>query len=272
MSPLRFSPHCLVSAAVLLLAWGFTQAAHSGQTCEAKKPSPETVARSMDLALHTAQTLEAQYQQSGTRVVLLARAGQDLSAYQQTWSHVGWAYRSADGPWRVVHKLNQCGSDQSTLMRQGLGEFFLDDLWRYQAIWAAAPAPVADALWPLLQDDQRVQRLHERRYSMLSYAWGTRYQQSNQWALETLALAFEPGITQREQAQAWLRFKGYRPASLRINARTRLGARMTRANIAFDDHPNEKRFASQIETITADSVLQWLPQSLQFATLQQVGQ
>ncbi len=39
---------------------------------------------------------------------------------------------------------------------------------------------------------------------------------------------------------------------------TRLGARMTAANVAFDDHPNEKRFSDRIETVTVDSVFTWL--------------
>jgi hypothetical protein len=33
---------------------------------------------------------------------------------------------------------------------------------------------------------------------------------------------------------------------------------MTKANVAFDDHPNEKRFSDRIETVTVDSVLVWL--------------
>ena len=33
---------------------------------------------------------------------------------------------------------------------------------------------------------------------------------------------------------------------------------MTAANVAFDDHPNEKRFTDRIETVTADSVFEWL--------------
>lgn len=244
----------------------------AGQNCNDARPSPQTVARSMELAQQTAQALEADYRQRGTRVVLLARAGQDLSRYGQTWSHVGWAYRSSQGPWRVVHKLNQCGTDQAMLMRQGLGEFFLDDLWRYQAVWSAAPQPLADALWRLLQDNRRATALHQRRYNMLSYTWGTRYQQSNQWALETLALAAEPAVGTREQAQAWLRFKGYQPSVLKIRALTRLGANATRANIAFDDHPNAQRFSNRIETTTADSILQWLPHSLQFSAPQYIHQ
>ena len=30
------------------------------------------------------------------------------------------------------------------------------------------------------------------------------------------------------------------------------------ANIAFDDHPNDKRFSDRIETVTVDSVFEWL--------------
>jgi hypothetical protein len=55
---------------------------------------------------------------------------------------------------------------------------------------------------------------------------------------------------------------------LRIGALTRLGARASSANVAFDDHPNEKRFADRIETVTVDSVLVWLVQAGLTATPQ----
>lgn len=91
---------------------------------------------------------------------------------------------------------------------------------------------------------------------------GQKYQQSNQWAIETLALAMEPGtVRQRTQAQAWLRFKGYEPTTLRLGPLTRLGGRISAANVAFDDHPNEKRFSDRIETVTVDSVFEWLPRA-----------
>ena len=50
----------------------------------------------------------------------------------------------------------------------------------------------------------------------------------------------------------------YEPTTLRLGPLTRLGARATRANIAFDDHPNDKRFSDRIETVTVDSVFAWL--------------
>ena len=54
---------------------------------------------------------------------------------------------------------------------------------------------------------------------------------------------------------------GCEPTAQRIGALTRLGGRVTAANVAFDDHPNEKRFADRIETVTVDSVFAWLHRS-----------
>lgn len=121
-----------------------------------------------------------------------------------------------------------------------------------------------DRLLPLLLDaghDGRALSLHRKPYSIASYAWGRKYQQSNQWAIETLAVAMEPQVKSREQAQASLQFKGYEPATLRIGAVARLGGRLRAANVAFDDHPNDERFSDRIETVTVDSVSQWMQRS-----------
>ncbi len=252
-------PLTALALAALLLA---VAPAHAGRSCEARKPTPQLIERGMQLAQQTAAALDAEHARSGTRVVVLGRAGQDLGKYGLRYSHLGWAYRSDAGPWRVVHKLNECGSAVGHLYRQGLGEFFLDDLWRYEAVWAVPTPEVQQRLLPVLQDRALARTLQHPPYSMVSYAWGRKYQQSNQWALETLALAMEPdSVRTRDQAQAWLQFKGYAPSVLKIGALTRLGGRMGSANIAFDDHPSEQRFADRIETVTVDSVLAWLPRA-----------
>lgn len=237
-------------AAALALAQG---AAVAGRTCEQQLPLAANVQRSMDLAQRTAQALEA----SGAQVVVLARAGQDLGRYQLRWSHLGLAYRD-EGRWRVVHKLNTCGSAHADLYRQGLGEFFMDDLHRYEAAWVVPTAAIQEQLLPLLRDNDRIDDLHTRAYNMVAYPWARQYQQSNQWALETLAMSQEPAASTRERAQAWLQLRGYEPTVLRIPALTRLGARMGSSHIAFDDHPNSKRFADRIETVTVDSVFGWM--------------
>lgn len=240
--------------------------AHAGRSCEAEQPpQAQTVVRGLNLAERTLAALDA----SGERVVLLARAGQDLSKYNIYYSHFGFAYKQPqvmpDGKsghvWRVLHKLNQCGTADAFVYRQGLGEFFLDDLWRYEAAWVVPTREVQERLLALLLDAGQSSRaliLNTKPYSIVSYAWGRKYQQSNQWAIETLAAAMEPQLKSRAQAQAWLQFKGYEPATLRIGPMTRLGGRVSAANVAFDDHPNDKRFSDRIETVTVDSVFQWM--------------
>ncbi len=256
------------SAGLLALSAGLLGSlpAHAGRSCEADHPPQlQSVQRSLTLATRSVAALDA----SGQQVVVLARAGQDLSKYGLHYSHLGFAYKQPqagqDGKpghvWRVMHKLNQCGTPDGSVYRQGVGEFFLDDLWRFEAAWVVPTREVQDRLLPLLLDstrDGRALSLHHRPYSVVSYVWGRKYQQSNQWAIETLALAMEPQIRSREQAQAWLQFKGYEPTALKLGALTRLGARATAANVAFDDHPNEKRFSDRIETVTVDSVFVWM--------------
>lgn len=240
---------------VLALA---TLGAHAGRPCENAPLAASSVERGMALAEATARALDA----SGADVVVLARAGQDLAKYGLTYSHLGFAYRDQTSQgatvWRVAHKLNHCGTPEAALYRQGLGDFFLDRPHRYQAAFVVLKPEAQARLLPLLRDDTRLAAWHTSRYNMVAYPWAQTYQQSNQWALETLAGSLEPAATTRRQAQAWLQLRGYEPTVLRLGPLTRLGARATAANIAFDDHPNDKRFSDRIETVSVDSVFEWL--------------
>lgn len=260
-----YVPKNIVGGLVFLILAAVVGVAHAGRSCEKRAITVASMERGLGLAQKTAKALDA----SGARVVLLARAGQDLRKYQLRWSHLGLAYRTQDAQgqevWRVLHKLNACGTAEAAIYRQGLGEFFMDDPWRYEAAWVVPTPEVQDKLTALLADPARTTVLHRKPYSMVSYAWGQKYQQSNQWALETLAAAMEPSIigapdatAQAQRAQAWLQLKGYQPTALNIGPLTRLGGRMTTANVAFDDHPNEKRYADRIETVTVDSVFSWM--------------
>ena len=253
---------CLI-AALCAAGLALATSAQAGRSCEARPPSASAVARSLTLAEHTAARLDA----SGAQVVALARAGQNLSEYRLRYSHFGLAYRDG-AAWRVVHKLNACGSAQAAVYRQGLGEFFLDDLFQYEAAIVVLSPDVQNHLLPVLRDNVRVAQLNTAAYNMVAYPWSVRYQQSNQWAIETLASAQEPAARTRERAQAWLKLQGYEPTTLHISALKRLGARISAANIAFDDHPNEKRFGDRIETVTVDSVFEWLDRSGMGGTVQ----
>jgi hypothetical protein len=242
-----------LTAAVLIA--GALTSAQAGQNCEEHPLTVATVDASMRLAERTARALDA----SGAQVVVLARAGRNLDRYGLRWSHLGYAYREGgNGRWLVVHKLNACGTAEGRLYRQGLGEFFLDGMTRYEAAYSVPSADLQARLLPILSEPARALALQHRPYNMVAYPWSTRYQQSNQWALETLAMAAEPTVRTRERAQAWLRFQGYQPTVLQVGALERLGARVSTAHIAFDDHPNGERYSDRIATVTVDSVYAFL--------------
>ena len=248
-------------AVAVVAAMAHAGPAVAGRACVDSPLDVDGVRRSMDLAMRTAERLD----ETGARVVVLARSGQDLRKYGLHWSHMAFAYREDDASgqarWRVVHKLNECGAPVGDLYRQGLGDFFLDRMFRYEAAIVVLSPEAQAKLLPVLRDDQRVFQWNTRAYNMVAYPWSTRYQQSNQWVLETLAGAMDGHAATRRQAQAWLRLRDYRPTTLRLGPLERLGAEVTKANIAFDDHPNEKRFGDRIETATVDSALAWLPRS-----------
>lgn len=193
-------------------------------------------------------------------VVLIARVGSDLSQYGLTYSHMAFAVREHPaGAWTVVHKLNDCGTASSKLFDQGLVPFFSDSPFRYQAgIWRLAPALQQRLKRTLLSPD--ASRFHEPHYSLVAYPFAAEYQNSNGWVLETLAgaLAPEGSLTTRPEAQAWLLQTGYVGTELHLGTFKRLGARVTKANVEFDDHPGSMRWSGRIQTVTVDSVFTWL--------------
>ncbi len=156
--------------AVLAAGWLAAQPAYAGRSCEERKPSAASIERGLRLAERAHEALESAHARDATEVVFLARMGQDLSRYGLRYSHLGIAYRSRDAQgqptWRVLHKLNHCGTSESAIYRQGLGEFFLDDLWRHEGAWVVpARDRTARPYWTV--------RLYQRR---TSFHAGLRFQ------------------------------------------------------------------------------------------------
>ena len=245
--------NALLRAAAALLVAVSAASAFAGTACSDKPLDAVTFTRAMTLAERTVQALD----RSGAQVVLIARAGQDLSKYGLRFSHMAYAVRRGD-TWTVLHELNDCGTAASSLFDEGLGRFFLDDMHAFETR-IVLPSPAVQARLAAMLASDLPLRLHEARYNMLAFPFSTAYQNSNQWVLETWAAAMaEEAPAGRSEAQAWLKYAGYRPITVEVDAMTRLGARLTRANIAFDDQPFERRMAGHIDTVTVDSVVRFV--------------
>lgn len=245
----------LATLLALALALAFVMPARAGQTCEEIAATPEDLRRSFELALATREALDA----AGARVAIVARAGQDLSRWGLSWSHAGIAWRDHPaGRWVVTHLLNDCGTADSGLYAEGLANFFADLPLRWEALLVIPQADAQERIAVALAGDTAL-RLHQPAYNMVAYPYATRYQNSNQWLLEVIAPAYAGrGFADREETQRWLRDSGYRPTTLNVPTLTRLGGRMFRSNIAFDDHPPERRWAGRIDTVSVESLAAFL--------------
>ena len=239
----------------LCVLCGYQIICFAGSACVEKSADPRKIMAGFELALKTQDALNNAH----TELAMIARVGQDLSEYQLNYSHLGWVRKSEDGRWIVMHELNRCGTAESGLFDEGLANFFMDDPYKYEALILIPDPEIAQKIRRVLLSETSKQ-LHTANYNMLAFPFSTRYQNSNQWGLEVLAsaLADEASVQNRTQAQTWLKAANYHASTLEIPMLKRLGARMFRANIAFDDHPMNRRMAGHIDTVTVESVQAFL--------------
>ncbi len=242
----------MIRAVAAIAAVAFSLAVHAGQACTEQRLAPAEVRAALTLALDVTRTLDDAH----ANVAIVARVGRDLSRYGLRYSHVAFAWREHPrGGWTMVEELNRCGSAESALFDDGVGDFFLDDMFAYEAAIVVPSAGVQRRIGALLAA-RRGGDFHEAHYNLVAYAWSTRYQNSNQWVLETIAGALDDRAPRlRRDAQTWLRAHAFTPGTIHVTALERFGAALTQSNVTFDDHPPDRRMAGRIDVVTAESVL-----------------
>lgn len=230
--------------------------ANAGRNCDTTAPDAAKTQNAIRFAKQVKETLEL----SGANLAMVGRIGSDQSARGVRYTHVGYVMREHPaGPWTVVHELNQCGTGTSELFDEGLANFYMDDLFDFETrIVIPSPEVQAKVAHSLLGPAKR--ELHEPVYSSIANPWSARFQNSNGWALEVLALSISDGATavNREHAQSWLRNHGYVPTRIHIGGGERAGARLFTPNIRFGDHPDTAWQTQTYEVHTADSALEFL--------------
>lgn len=232
------------------------QPAFAGRSCEEKPQTPQSVSSALNLAIKVKDYLDS----SGAQVALIGRVGRDMSEQGLRYSHSGIVTRDAEkGNWIVLHELNQCGSSQSDLFDEGLGTFFLDDMFAYDALIALPSEEVQQRLLQAARSSAP-RDFHQPHYSLIASPFSTKYQNSNQWLLEmlTASLAPEKQIRNRAAAQDWLKQANYVPSTIKISQTKRLGAKLFASNVYFDDHSGEEWIAARYQAVTVESLVAFL--------------
>lgn len=234
-------------------------AAEAGSACSARALTPEAFVQADRLARRVLERLH----DGVAHAAVIARVGADLSRYGLRFSHAAVVSRTGPGkPFRVTHLLNHCGRSTGALYEQGLINFFLDDPVDFTAL-LLVPGEVLQQRLQAAVAGPAARALFEPRYNMLAHPRSRRFQNSNQWLLAIIAAAQAPAgrIDTRGEAHDWLAARGFAPDTISIPALTRLGARLFKANVRFDDHPAGARIAGRFQVVTVRSVERYLAAS-----------
>lgn len=251
-----------------LLGPPLAQAALLQQHCA---PAQQLSPAQQDRLLRFAGFIRSALESEGATLALVARAGVDLSRFGLRYSHAGLSLRdSPNTPWSVRQLYYDCAIGRPQLFDQGLPGFVLG-AERPDAGWFSAvllPAPAAQALQTWVLDAPKAALALHPVYSANAHAWSTRYQNCNQWLVETLALAWgaaedlPAGAEPRSAAQAWLREAGYQPQRLDIGNRPLMWLASRLPWLHEDDHPAEHLAAAFYELSLPQAIERFVQQRL----------
>ncbi len=225
--------------------------------CERTK---EVSAADQDRVLRFAGVVKRELEASGGRVALVARAGTDLSRFGLLYSHAGVALRdNPASPWAVRQLYYACDEARPRLFDQGMAGF---------ALGAETPSSghmslvfLPDAESALLErsalDTPLALSLLAGQYSANAYAFGTRYQNCNQWVAELFASAWGGLNGQddpRARAQDWLRAQGYTAGPVRVPGHAMMFAGQFVPLLHMNDHPVEDIYALALQVSVPESI------------------
>jgi len=238
-------------AAPLVLLSLLAANANAGTTCEPMQLTPELVETGAKLS----QGLINKVNELRPEVAIIARVGSDSSKYGIKYTHMGFLVKNGEN-WEVMHLLNSCGTSNSHLYKQGLLNFYIDDLFVNDTLLVIPTRDFQTKLLHTFRSKMALQ-LHKKHYSLIAYPFSTKYQNSNQWVLETLAHSNNTAANNRTEVQKYLQSSNYNPQVIQVSALEKFGAGF-KSNVALDDHPLAEQQSNSLSVVTVDSVVNWM--------------
>ena len=116
-----------------------------------------------------------------------------------TSTHMGVAVRDhVRRRWQVLHLFNPCGKAESEISVQPLEQFYEVSLFAYDALVATPGYALQAAMRETFMNPATTRALHKPAYNLIAHPFNTRFQNSNQWILEMLALSLDRSGTLRD--------------------------------------------------------------------------
>jgi hypothetical protein len=235
-------------------------AASAGQARAADcKPVASTFAQ-VQQAVWAGAALVERLEAADAEVALVARVGTDQSKRGIRYTHAGLSWRDHPaGRWHFVHELNHCGAGTSELFDDGPVNFFLEQPFSYDA-WVVVPTAALQRSIVALLREGVDRKLHEPSYNAIAHPFRTRFQNSNQWLLELIALALEPEVPRtRSDAHRVLQRRGFEPARVKLGFFERVGTH-NMDNVSLADHDRSELREGGYLYVSVDSLGAFLEQ------------
>jgi hypothetical protein len=219
----------------------------------------EIGAADQDRVLRFAGAVRQELERSGQPVALIARAGLDLSRFGLLYSHAGVAIKDADKAWNVRQLYYACDESRPRLFDQGVAGFALgaDAPGKGHVSLVFLDGENAEQLARATEDKRVALSLLAGQYSANAYAFGTRYQNCNQWVAEMLASAWghlDADDAPRERAQAWLREQGYTAGPVKVPSHWMMFAGQFVPLLHVGDHPLDDVYALALHVSVPASI------------------
>lgn len=245
--------------AFALLALAASGAASAGLPAFCASPV-ETSAADQDRVLRFAGVVKKELERAGGSVALVSRAGLDLSRFGLLYSHMGIALKdNPAGPWAVRQLYYACDEARPRLFDQGVAGFALASETPARGHMSLVYLPDQDSalLAHAALDKPLALALLAGQYSANAYAFGTRYQNCNQWVAELLASAWgrlDAPAAARAHAQQWLRTQGYQAGPLKVPSHLMMFAGQFVPLVHVNDHPIEDIHALALQVSTPAAI------------------
>ena len=211
-----------------------------------------------DMAERFASETRRILMQHSPRTALVVRASTDPLGHRLGHAHVAFVFQEwlAPGePWTVLHVLNECSWSRLYPQTDSLYTFF-QGVPGTEATILVPGTGLQELISDRLLRSRPLQGHYHARHRLLAYPFGTRFQSSNQWVIEALALAISKTYLQdREHVHRWLQEAGYQPTVVNVASLKRMAGPQFRRTLSFDDHPFRDRVAGSVSLVTAESII-----------------
>ncbi|WP_426167995.1 DUF2145 domain-containing protein [Pseudoduganella sp. R-34] len=237
------------------LALGWNAAAQAGGMMFCDRPAKVT-ATAQDHVLRFAAVVKDELERSGATAAVVSRAGLDLARLGLRYSHAGLALKdNPNSPWSVRQLYYACDEKRPRIFDQGMAGFVLgaEEPAHGHLSLVLLPDEQARTLQAAALDAQTPLSLLAGEYSANAYAYSTRYQNCNQWLVELMASAWGAAAPRREDAQSWLRERGYQAESVAVGRTLVIAAHFVPL-VHVQDHPDEDLRAQTMRVSMPSSI------------------